>query len=150
MNSREQDAPGGRAFWILTALGLGVSGFGLAGLLRNSAMTHPANWARFFLGALIAHDLFLAPAVGIGSLLLARVLPDAVRSVVQGAIVVSGAVVIVSIPVLDGAGRNPNNPSILPHDYGHDLLIVLAAIWAVTGALLAWRRIRRADPRRTG
>ena len=40
-------------------------------------------------------------------------------------------------------GRSKTNPSILPHNYAHSLLIVLGCI-TVFGALLAWRSWRRA------
>jgi len=141
--------PGGRFFWTLTVLGLGIVGFGIAGLVRNADMTVPASWLRFFVGGLLAHDAFLAPVVVAVSALLLRAAPSRVRPTLQGALVVSGIVVLASIPVLGGFGRIANNPSILPNDYTANMAIVLGVIWAVAALLgvRAWRRPPQAiDP----
>jgi hypothetical protein len=138
----DDDAPGGRAFWVGTALGLGIVAFGVLGLLRHRAETLPADFAKFFVGSLVLHDLLWAPLVGLASLVLVRTVPRRVRPALQGTLVVTVAVLLVATPVLTGRGRNPNNPSILPGDYGPDTLKVLAVVWAggFLAALLALRR----------
>ena len=61
----------------------------------------------------------------------------------QGGLIVSGALVAISIPVVRGSGRLANNPSLLPSEhYGSRLLAVLAVVWAIT-ALAALRRPSR-------
>lgn len=137
------DAPGGRVFWITNALGMGIMLFGVAGLLRHRDRTVPWDALTFLAGSLVAHDALFAPLVGLGSLLLVRIVPRRVRPVVQGTLVVSAAVVLISIPVLTGRGRNPNNPSILPGDYGPALLKVLAVVWAVGAVAALWTGLRR-------
>lgn len=137
-----RDAPGGALFWLSSAVGGGILLFGVLGLLRHQAQTVPSNWLTFVLGAVVAHDALWAPAVGLASLLVVRLIPARVRPALQGTLLVSAAVVLVSIPVLTGRGRNPNNPSILPGHYGTALLEVLAVVWAAgaVAALLALRR----------
>lgn len=138
-----RDAPGGPLFWLSTAIGGGIILFGVLGLLRHHEQTVPSNWLKFVLGAVVAHDALWAPAVGLASLAFVRVVPGRVRPALQGTLLVSAAVVLVSIPVLTGRGRNPNNPSILPGHYGTALLEVLAVVWAA-GAVAALLALRRA------
>lgn len=140
--AEEVDAPGGGAFWIGNVIGLGILAFGVWGLLKHSDQTHPLNWLRFFVGAVITHDAIWAPIVGLASLAFVRVVPRRVRPALQGTLIVSVAAVLVVIPAWTGRGRNPNNPSILPGHYGTDLLKVLIVVW-VAGALVAVRALRR-------
>ena len=94
--------------------------------------------------------MLLAPVVLIIAFLLTRLLPAAIRGGVQATLAVCGAVALMSVPVLRAAGRRADNPSLLPHDYTTNLLIVLAVILA-GGMLLtlagAARRSRRSAQR---
>lgn len=138
----DDDAPGGAVFWTGMALGLAVLAFGVWGLLDHADQTVPGNWLTFVVGSLIVHDAIWAPLVGVGSLVLVRVVPRRVRPTLQGTLIVTVAVLLVAAPALTGRGRNPNNPSILPGDYGPDTLKVLAVVW-LGGTLLALRALRR-------
>lgn len=132
---------------ILTTLGLAMVVFGLAGVLRHADETMPLNTALFFFGGLILHDGFFAPAVMVGGLLLARLVPRRFRPTVQGALVVSAALALVAIPPATGRGRLANNPSILPQDYGDGLLLSLAVVWGVALLLLVRAALRPEAPR---
>lgn len=138
----EDDAPGGAVFWTGMALGMGLLAFGVWGLLDNAEKTAPGNWLTFVVGSLILHDAIWAPLIGVGSLVVVRVVPRRVRPTLQGTLIVTVAVLLVVTPALTGRGRNPNNPSILPGDYGPDTLKVLAVVW-LGGGLLALRALRR-------
>lgn len=124
---------------LLTAAGLGMALFGLAGLLRHDDETMPLNWAAFFVGGLAVHDALLAPLLVAAGVLVARIVPRRVRPVVQGALLVSASLVVVAIPPWTGEGRLANNPSILPQDYGEGLLVALAVVWVVAAVLAAVR-----------
>jgi hypothetical protein len=66
---------------------------------------------------------------------------------------VAGSVALVAIPVLGGWGRRPDNPTLLPRDYGLGLAIALAVIVAagLVGAARAARAPRApAAPRDPG
>jgi hypothetical protein len=66
--------------------------------------------------------------------------PPAARAIVQGAVLVSGALILVTIPLLTGREGNPNNPSILPdRNYAGEPGILLAIVWAVTVLALTLR-----------
>lgn len=131
---------------ILTALGLGMVAFGIAGLLRNAEATEPLNAALFVVGGLALHDGLVAPAVMVLGLVLARLVPRRLRPPVQGALIVSAALTLVAIPPWTGRGRLANNPSLLPQDYGQGLLVALAVVWAVAALLLVRAAVRPPAP----
>jgi divalent metal cation (Fe/Co/Zn/Cd) transporter len=132
-----------KIFWPLAVLGWGIIVYGFVGLVANSSRTHPPTWAVWFFGAAIVHDLLLAPIVLlIGSQIALRA-PGRGKAYVQAALIMSGIVVLTSIPVLLGFGRNPNDPSTLPNNYITGLLAVLAVIWT----LVALTSLARAESR---
>ena len=146
----EERGPSGWAFWVAVAAGSALIGYGVVGLLRNAADTHPLNFVVFFVGSALAHDLVLAPlAVAVGWFGLRRV-PATARPAVAAALVVSGPVALYAYPFVRGYGRDPNNPSLLPNRYGWALVGILALV-AVTAALWGWwtarhRRLRGGSP----
>lgn len=131
-----------RAFWPLALAGTALSAYGLAGLLRDERIGDSMSWLTYFLGGLLVHDLVWAPLVALGSVVLVRVVPARARSVVQGALIVTATVLLVAYPMVNGGGRLPDNPSILPLDYPRNLVIVLVVVWAIT-AMLVVRAARR-------
>lgn len=145
MNRTHDDTPSGPAFWICAALGIGLLVFGVGGLLTNVEGPALNSWLKVFAGGLIVHDALFAPLVVLGSVLLTRVVPAGVRAPVQGAVIVSCALIAVAIPVVGGFGRLANNPSLLPSDhYGLRLAIALAVVWAITAVIAVMRLRRRA------
>jgi hypothetical protein len=132
-----QEAPRyGRLFWTLLPVGTALIAWGVVGLLRDAASTAPASWLRWFLGGLLAHDLLLAPAIfAVG--LATRRLPAALRPPTRAALIVSGTLVLLSVPLLLGYGRatQPGNTSLLPGNYPANLAIALAAVWLIA---MAW------------
>jgi hypothetical protein len=125
----------GRLFWTLLPVGALLIAWGVLGLLRQAASTAPASWLGWFLGGLLAHDLLLAPSIFAVGLAIRR-LPTSLRPPVRAALIVSGTLVLMSVPLLLGYGRatQPGNTSVLPGDYPASLIIVLAAIWIIAGA----------------
>jgi hypothetical protein len=143
VNEREPAAPSGAAFWLCAAIGLTIVGFGVAGLLTQLEGPALTSWLKVFVGGLLVHDAIFAPLVVVGSVLLVRVVPASVRAPVQGALIVSCALVAIAIPVVGGYGRLANNPSLLPSDhYGTRLVAALAVVWLVA-AVVAVVGLRR-------
>lgn len=138
----DRRSPSGRAFWICLLIGWGVMIFGVAGTLDEAARTHPANFALWFVGSGLAHDVLLAPAVFVLAIALGRAVPSIVRPLVQAGLIVAGSVTIVALPLVLEKGGAQGNPSALPRNYPAGLLIVLSTIAVVT-ALAVWRRMRR-------
>ena len=126
-------------------LGWGLIAFGVGGLIHSSSRTHPDQWVKWFLGSLVAHDLIVAPVVfAIGTALVARIPPPR-RAPIQGGLIATGIITLMSWPFLRGYGRNPSNPSVLPNNYAVNLVIVLAVVWAVVGLLSLRRRSGNGD-----
>lgn len=125
----------GRLFWTLLPVGALLIAWGVLGLLRQAASTAPASWLGWFLGGLLAHDLLLAPSIFAVGLAIRR-LPTSLRPPLRAALIVSGTLVLMSVPLLLGYGRatQPGNTSVLPGDYPANLIIVLVAIWIIAGA----------------
>jgi len=132
--------PAGRAFWLGAGLGGAIMAAGLYGLLSNLEGAALTSWLKTLAGGLVAHDLLFAPLVVAGSVLLVRAVPGRGRAPIQVALIVSGALIAVAIPVVHGAGRAATNPSLLPSDrYGTRLLVTLAVVWAIAAVAVRWR-----------
>lgn len=140
---RQPETPAGRPWRIGLVVGGAMFAFGLYGLLHNARQTIPADWAKWVGGALVAHDALLAPVVLVIGALLTRLVPVALRGGLQATLAVCGLVALMSVPVVMAEGRRADNPSLLPHDYGQNLAIVLAAIFAI-GVVLTLARAARA------
>lgn len=134
--------PPGAVFWVGLAVGGSVMLYAVWGAVQAFSTSEQAGLARWLLGSALAHDLVLAPIVTVVGLVLARLLPRTARGPVLGAAAISGIVVLVSWPALRGYGLRAANPSILPHDYGRHVAIVLALTWSVAVALVAVRLVR--------
>jgi hypothetical protein len=134
----------GRLYWTLLPVGGLIMAWGLLGLLRNAASTVPASWLRWFVAGLLAHDLLLAPAVSAVGLALRR-LPPALRPATRAALIVSGALALMTVPLLLGYGRasQPGNRSVLPGNYPLSLAAVLAGVWACAAAWALAAELRR-------
>jgi hypothetical protein len=137
-------ADGGRLFWVTAAVGWVVIAYGTWGLLDESDRTAPASVGRWLAGGLLAHDLLVAPLAAVVSALLARVVPASWRRPVLWATATSVLLGVVAWPLVRGYGRDPENPSLLPRNYGAGLLAYVALTWAAAAvwAVVATRRTR--------
>ncbi|TDD69868.1 hypothetical protein E1262_11380 [Jiangella aurantiaca] len=136
--------PSGPFFWTCLVAGAGIVGYGLVGAWGDRADTHPADLAVWLGGAGVAHDAVVAPAVIVVAL-GTRWLPRAARLPVRLGLALTALLTVLFWPVVRGWGRSPSVPSALPLEYGRNLLVVLALIWLVVGAVVTarWRRERR-------
>ncbi len=138
---------GGTLFWVCAAIGLSVVAFGLYGLVNARLIGSVGSWVAYLIGGLLVHDLLLAPFVVAVSVALVYLVPSRVRPAVQGTLVVAGSVALVAIPVVGGWGRKPDNPSLLPRDYGLGLAVAVGLIVAA-GVIAAVHAARRSPPQR--
>ncbi|MEW2634553.1 hypothetical protein AB0903_23665 [Streptomyces sp. NPDC048389] len=124
---------------VLGAAGLALMTVGLSLLVGGGQFKDVALWLA---GAVLVHDLLVAPLV-LGAGLLLALLPA--RGLLRGALITAGSLTAIALPVLLAPGT-PGNPSVLPLDYPRNWLLSLAGVAAVTGAVLAarWLRGRRA------
>ena len=115
--------------------------YGVVGAIDNASDTHPRSLAIWIVGSLAVHDFVIAPAVFIFAGALKRALAPPYRAIVQAALIVSAAIVIVSIPIV-GFGMTGGNPSALPRNYAAGLLAFLGVVWVSTAVALAGARRR--------
>jgi MFS family permease len=144
---------GGLRFWLCAVIGLGVVAIATVQLAGARLIGSVGSWAAYLVGGLLVHDLLLAPVVVLTSIALIHLVPSRLRPAAQATLIVAGSVALVAIPVLGGWGRRPDNPTLLPRDYGLGLGIALAVIVAagLVGAARAARAPRApAAPRDPG
>jgi hypothetical protein len=128
----------------LLAAGVAVILYAIIGVLTDDG-TSPLNQLMFTLALVVAHDGIVLPlAIGVG-VLIVRFVPDWARPPVQAGLYASLVLTIFTIPMLIGAGRLPDNPTILPLNYARGLQLVLAASWvaAAVWAGYRWRARQR-------
>ncbi|MHB8670620.1 MAG: hypothetical protein ACYDAD_08690 [Acidimicrobiales bacterium] len=143
-----------RLFWPSVVVGWSVMTWALLGLLRQHRDTNPVALGRLFLGLNLVHDLLLAPLVLVAGVFVRRLTPRRARGPVQAALLCTGVLLLVSEPFVRGYGRRRANPSILPNNYGHGLVVVLVGVWTVAMLIIAGdalsRRRGRRRPSRSG
>ncbi|MBF8188509.1 hypothetical protein ITP53_22840 [Nonomuraea sp. K274] len=110
--------------WLGYVMGGALVALGFTGLVLDS---DPAGWAWWFAGVLVAHDAILVPAV-----LLAGLVASRMGTAARAAMIVGSTVTLATLPTVLALGRRADNPSILPLDYGRNLLLFLAAIGLAT------------------
>ena len=138
-----------KLFWAGLVVGWVVIAIGIRGLLVNEDArmgTNPPGWLVLMVQSNLAHDAVLVPAVLLVGVGVARFVPPAVRAPVQGGLIATGVIVLFTFPFVRGYGIKPDNPTVLPQDYGRGLLLVLGAVWLVTAAITLGRlRLRRGE-----
>lgn len=123
--------PAGLRFWITAGVGWAMIGWGIRGIFTHRLDTRPANLAKFVVGGALLHDLLVAPLAILAGVLVVRAVRGRSRGPVQAALAVSAIVALFSWPLVRAYGLAANNPTSLPHNYGRNLVIVLAGVWAV-------------------
>lgn len=91
--------------------------------------------ALWFVGGPVVHDGLVAPLVGVGGLVLARVVPVAWRVPVAVGAVSSGVLALLSIPLLWRPFGVATNPGLHDANYVLALSIALGVVWV--GVLVA-------------
>jgi hypothetical protein len=140
--------PAGIAFWVAFVVGWTIIGYGAVGLVRTADDTHPLNFLVYFAGSAVAHDLVVSPAVLAVGWFGVRRLRRRARAAAAAALVISGTVALYALPFVLDLGRDPDNPSRLPNNYGLVLGVIIAVvsagafIWGVAAARSTRRTVR--------
>ena len=139
---------GGRVFWTTTAVGWAVMAGAMIGAFSDRQDAQPTVLVRWLVGGALLHDLLWLPVVAVVGALLARAgrggrAPTAVR----WAVATSAVLALIVWPFVRGYGRNRGNPSLLPRNYAHGLILYLVLTWLLAGLALAVgrRRAQRAQ-----
>ena len=140
LSSAVDDVPRqGAGFWIGLVLGAPVVGSGVRGVLDALPGVQLTSFLRWFVGGAILHDLLVAPLVCLMAWGVVRIVPAVAAGPVQGALLASGVVGLVSWPFVRGYGITPGEPSFLSLDYAASVLVIWAAIWLIAAVAILWR-----------
>jgi hypothetical protein len=121
--------------------------YGSWGLFLSHAVPHSANLLVWLAASLLGHDGVIAPVVFALCWAGTRLLPPRAKPWAAGVLLVGGTTFLVGLAALLGRGRD-SNPTVLPLDYGRNILAVLLAVVlgaaAAAGGTAAIRAARRA------
>ena len=137
------DTTSRRGLIVGLVLGLPVVAYGVRGALVDADDTHPAELARWIVGAALVNDLVVVPAVIALGWVARRATPPWAWPPVRTGLTVTGVLGLVAWPFVRGYGRDPTTPSLLARDYGAGLAAAVAVVWLVVAVSLAWRWQRR-------
>ena len=132
---------------ILGAVGVLVI---LGGGLVLLDLVDPAKYlgiVLWFAGALIIHDGIVAFGVFGVSLVLRRRFSGGSLAIIQGALVIAALFTAIVVPEILKQGIGTANPTLLPLDYGRNLVVFYVVLVALTAAALVLNaRVRREVP----
>lgn len=132
--------------WVLVAIGVALTALGAAVLLVDVSASSYPGLLLWLAASLVLHDGVLAIIVLVVSVVLrrsSRRIPFGVLLIVQGAAVVAAIVSLLVVPEILKKGIGTPNPSVLPLDYGANLLgfyVVLTILTAL--AVMIYLRVR--------
>ena len=121
------------------------SSLGCSGIFDHGSQANPLKVFRLLIGLNIFNDAILVPVVLGLALAVHRWAPRWLLAPAQVWLIISGVVSLYAYPLVGDFGRKPSQPSELPFNYSHNLLIVLGCITLFCAglALRSWRRERR-------
>lgn len=124
----------------LIAVGLGLVGIGGLVMLDTVSPGRYLGILIWMAGAIIVHDGIIAPivfAIGFAMRKAGRRIPVGVIAIIQAAIVVGAIVSLIVFPEVIKKSIGTQNPTVLPLDYGFNLVVFYVVIAALTAAALA-------------
>lgn len=133
-----------------SAIGVPILGYGLWGMLRDSALTHPPDAAAWIVGSAVVNDLLLLPLLTVVGLVATRPLPAWARPPARLGLAISVVLALVAWPEISDVGGDPRNPSVLPRDELAGLLAYLGVVWLVVTLALVHRARARVRARLSG
>jgi len=134
----------GIIFWIGLAVGWVAIIIGLFGIFDHGPQANPLKVFRLLIGLNIFNDAVVVPLVlGLASA-VHRWAPRWLMAPAQVWLIISGVVSLYAYPLVGDFGRKPSQPSELPFNYAHNLLIVLGCVTLFCAGLAvrSWRRQR--------
>lgn len=127
---------------LLAGAGVTLALFGVFRLVSEIPFHNLVFLALWLAAALVIHDGLLSPAVASVGWLLRRFVPDRGRRYLQVALIVSGLVTVIAIPMIYLRGSQPAVKALLLRNYGGNLSLLIGIIAVVSLALYAVRVAR--------
>lgn len=128
---------------LLAVAGLALLAYGavLTWEFAASRTVNAVQGLAWFVGGPLVHDALVAPAVGLGGLVLTRLVPGTWRTPVVVGVVLTAVLTLLAIPLLWRPFGVVTNPGLHDRDYGAGLAVALGAVWlavAVAGLARWW------------
>jgi len=127
---------------ILAGAGIGLALFGLFRLGTQIPLSSLVVLGIWLVAALIIHDGVLSPAVVTLGWLLRRFVPDRGRRYLQAALITSGLITVIALPMIYLRGSQPAVKALLLRNYGANLTLIIGAIALASLFLYAVRVAR--------
>jgi hypothetical protein len=127
--------------WRVGLLAVGVGLLGVGGVLLALDLD-PAEWVGLVVWlalALVVHDGLIAFGVFGVQLLLRRAgrrMPVVVVAIAQGAVVIGAIIALVVIPQIYKRAIGASNPTVVPLDYGVNLMVFLVVLIITTAVVI--------------
>lgn len=90
-------------------------------------------------GGPVLHDFLLAPVVAAAGIAVATAVPPRWRAPIAAGLVVSGALLLVALPIAVRPAHDDHNPGLSDRNYPVGIAIALSAIW-LTVLITTWTR----------
>ncbi len=127
---------------LLAVAGIGLALFGSFRLITEVPFRNLVFLALWLVAALIIHDGILSPMVVSLGWLLRRLVPDRARRFLQLALIISGLVTVIAVPMIFLRGSQPAVKAILLRNYGANLSLIIGIVAVASLALYAVRVAR--------
>ena len=127
---------------ILAAAGIALGAYGVFRLVSELPTFSLLILGVWLLAALVIQDAILAPSVvGVGWL-LRRYVPDRGRRFLQVALIISGLITVIAVPMIFLRGTQPAVKALLLRNYGSNLILIIAIVGVISLILYAVRVAR--------
>lgn len=113
---------------VLAAAGLALVLFGAYRMLTAIPFHNVVFVALWLVAALVIHDGILSPLVVTVGWVLRRVVPDRARRYLQAALIISGLVTVIAVPMIYLRGSQPAVKAILLRDYWANLTVIIGVV----------------------
>jgi hypothetical protein len=124
---------------LLGSVGIGLMSYGIVRILTDAKDTKPASLLKWLIGALLVHDVLIAPVViGVGWL-LTRYVPPRARRYLQAGLICGGLISAIGVLMIWRQGKSgAASLTLLQQDYRRNLLILLTivALGSLAGYLI--------------
>jgi hypothetical protein len=127
-----------RGLLVGLAVGLPVIAYGVRGMLVDADRIHPAELARWIVGAAVVNDALVVPLAMGAAWLARRITPARAWPPVRSGLLATGVVLLVAWPFVRGYGRDPTIPSLLERNYAVGVAAVIGATWV---AVAVWTAV---------
>lgn len=122
---------------VLAVAGLGLLLFGAFRLITEVPFRNLVFVALWLVAALVIHDGILSPLVVSVGWLLRRHVPDRARRFLQVALIISGLVTVIAVPMIFLRGSQPAVKAILLRNYGANLTLIIGLVAVASLVLYA-------------